>query len=92
MFGGNLKEQGDLFASEHLIPGLGDVGAHVSQIMDGGWASFILSHYVREKGVFTLKKGGSTLLNRYTNRAHCLVAFVFSHELTSRYDSKDKTD
>ena len=54
MFSTNLKEQGDLFASEHLIPGLGDVGAHVSQIMDGGWASFILSHYVREKGVFTL--------------------------------------
>ena len=22
--------------------------------MDGGWASFILSHYVREKGVFSL--------------------------------------
>ena len=54
MFGGNLKEQGDLFASEHLIPGLGDVGAHVSQIMDAGWASFVLSHYVREAGVFTL--------------------------------------
>ncbi len=54
MFSTNLKEQGDLFASEHLIPGLGDVGAHVSQIMDGGWASFILSHYVRETGVFTL--------------------------------------
>ncbi|MFL2707202.1 MAG: amidohydrolase family protein [Gammaproteobacteria bacterium] len=54
MFGGNLKEQGDLFASENLIPGLGDVGAHVSQIMDGGWASFILSHYVRETGVFKL--------------------------------------
>jgi N-acyl-D-aspartate/D-glutamate deacylase len=54
MFGTNLKEQGDLFSSENLIPGLGDVGAHVSQIMDGGWASFILSHYVREKGVFTL--------------------------------------
>jgi N-acyl-D-aspartate/D-glutamate deacylase len=54
MFGTNLKEQADLFGSENLIPGLGDVGAHVSQIMDGGWASFILSHYVREKGVFTL--------------------------------------
>jgi len=54
MFGTNLKEQGDLFGSENLIPGLGDVGAHVSQIMDGGWASFILSYYVREKGVFTL--------------------------------------
>ena len=56
MFGTNLKEQGDLFASENLIPGLGDVGAHVSQIMDGGWASFILSHYVRETGVFTLSQ------------------------------------
>ena len=54
MFGGNLKENGDLFASEHLIPGLGDVGAHVSQIMDAGWASFMLSHYVRKAGVFTL--------------------------------------
>ena len=54
MFGGNLKEQGKLFASEHLIPGLGDVGAHVSQIMDAGWASFMLSHYVRETSVFTL--------------------------------------
>tara|TARA_A100001011_G_C14258043_1_gene820991 strand:- start:43 stop:1677 length:1635 start_codon:yes stop_codon:yes gene_type:complete len=54
MFGTNLKEQADLFGSENLIPGLGDVGAHVSQIMDGGWASFILSYYVREKGVFTL--------------------------------------
>jgi N-acyl-D-amino-acid deacylase len=56
MFGGNLKENGDLFASEHLIPGLGDVGAHVSQIMDAGWASFMLSHYVREAGVFTLSQ------------------------------------
>ena len=54
MFSTNLKEQGDLFSSENLIPGLGDVGAHVSQIMDGGWASFILSHYVRKTGVFTL--------------------------------------
>lgn len=54
MFSSNLKEQGDLYASEHLIPGLGDVGAHVSQIMDAGWASFMLAHYVREVGVFTL--------------------------------------
>ena len=54
MFSTNLKEQGDLFSSENLIPGLGDVGAHVSQIMDGGGASFILSHYVRKTGVFTL--------------------------------------
>lgn len=54
MFGGNLKENADLFASEHLIPGLGDVGAHVSMIMDAGWPSFMLSYYVREAGVYTL--------------------------------------
>lgn len=54
MFSGNLKEQGDLFQSEHLIPGLGDVGAHVSIFTDAGWSSFLLSHYVREKGVLSL--------------------------------------
>ena len=54
MFGGNLRENADLFASEYLIPGLGDVGAHVSMIMDAGWPSFMLSYYVREAGVYTL--------------------------------------
>lgn len=54
MFGTSIKELGDLYASEHLIPGLGDVGAHVSQVMDAGWSSFILSHYVRKTGIFTM--------------------------------------
>lgn len=54
MFGGNLKEQGALYQSPNLIPGLGDVGAHVSQIMDAGWASFMLAHWVRETGTFTM--------------------------------------
>lgn len=54
IFGGNLRENADLFASEHVIPGLGDVGAHVSMIMDAGWPSFMLSYYVREAGVYTL--------------------------------------
>ena len=54
MFAKNLKEQGDLFRSAHIYPGLGDAGAHVSQIMDAGWSSFVLSHWVRETGHFTL--------------------------------------
>ena len=54
MFAKSLKEQGDLFRSEHLYPGLGDAGAHVSQIMDAGWSSFLLSHWTRETSHFTL--------------------------------------
>ncbi len=43
------------FLSEDwVLPGIGDAGAHVSQIMDSGWTSFLLSHWYRERGVFTL--------------------------------------
>jgi N-acyl-D-aspartate/D-glutamate deacylase len=44
----------DLLTSEHMFPILGDAGAHVSQIMDAGWASFVLSHWVREEGLFSI--------------------------------------
>ena len=37
-----------------VVPGLGDAGAHVSQIMDSGWASFLLSHWVRDQGKLSL--------------------------------------
>ncbi len=57
MFNQNMEELGDLFRSEHIFPGLGDTGAHVSQIMDAGWASFTLSHWVREAGVYSLEEG-----------------------------------
>ena len=54
MFNLNLEALGDLLASEHIFPILGDAGAHVSQIMDAGWASFVLAYWVRERGLFTL--------------------------------------
>lgn len=54
MFNQNLKELGDLFKSEHCLPSLGDAGAHVSQIMDAGWSSFTLAHWVRETGLYSL--------------------------------------
>ena len=57
MFNQNLKALGDLFQSEHCFPSLGDAGAHVSQIMDAGWASFILSYWVRESGLYTMGEG-----------------------------------
>jgi N-acyl-D-amino-acid deacylase len=37
-----------------VLPGLGDAGAHVSQISDTGWATFMLSHWYRDKGIFSL--------------------------------------
>lgn len=54
MFSKNLDEQAALFRSAHLYPGLGDAGAHVSQIMDAGWSTFLLSYWLRERGEFTL--------------------------------------
>ena len=54
MFAGSLEEQADLFRSENLYPGLGDAGAHVSQIMDAGWSSFMLSYWHRDTGFYTL--------------------------------------
>ena len=57
MFNQSLKELGDLFRSDHIFPSLGDAGAHVSQIMDAGWPSFILSYWIREAGLYSLAEG-----------------------------------
>ena len=54
MFNQSLDALRDLLASERMFPILGDAGAHVSQIMDAGWASFVLSHWVREAGLFSM--------------------------------------
>lgn len=37
-----------------IFPGLGDAGAHVSQIMDAGWATFMLSHWHRATGYYSM--------------------------------------
>ncbi len=54
MFNVNMDALRDLLESPHVFPILGDAGAHVSQIMDAGWASFVLSHWVRREGLFTV--------------------------------------
>jgi N-acyl-D-aspartate/D-glutamate deacylase len=54
MFSTSIDEQAELFRSSHIYPGLGDAGAHVSQIMDAGWSSFLLSYWTRERGEFSL--------------------------------------
>jgi N-acyl-D-aspartate/D-glutamate deacylase len=54
MFTSSLEQQADLFKSEHIFPGLGDAGAHVSQIMDAGWSTFMLSYWHRETGYYSM--------------------------------------
>ena len=57
MFNQSLEAAGEMFLSDRIFPGLGDAGAHVSQICDAGWATFVLSHWVREAGLYCLEEG-----------------------------------
>ncbi|HVN29885.1 MAG TPA: amidohydrolase family protein [Candidatus Binataceae bacterium] len=56
MFNRNLKALAELIKSEHCFPSLGDAGAHVSQIMDAGWPSFVLAYWVRATGLYTISE------------------------------------
>ena len=57
MFSANMDELAHVIGSDHSFPSLGDAGAHVSQIMDGDWSSFILKYWIRERGFFSLAEG-----------------------------------
>jgi len=57
MFSANMDELVHVIGGDHSFPSLGDAGAHVSQIMDGDWATFVLSYWVRERGLFTVAEG-----------------------------------
>jgi N-acyl-D-aspartate/D-glutamate deacylase len=43
-----------LITTDWALPGLGDAGAHVSQMIDSGWSTFVLSHWHRDTGVYSL--------------------------------------
>lgn len=55
-FNVDLKDLETLIQTEWAMPGLGDAGAHVSQMIDSGWSTFILSHWHRDSGVYTLEE------------------------------------
>lgn len=54
----------ELMDREWVVPGLGDAGAHVSVIMDAGWPSFLLSHWVRDQKKLSVEKA----IHRMTGR------------------------
>ena len=53
-FNHNLNDVSRFLAADWVLPGIGDAGAHVSQIMDSGWTTFMLSHWHRDQAVFSL--------------------------------------
>ena len=55
-FNVNLDSLEELITTEWALPGLGDAGAHVSQMIDSGWSTFILSHWHRDSGVYSLEE------------------------------------
>lgn len=55
-FNVNLEHLEKLITTDWAMPGLGDAGAHVSQMIDSGWSTFILSHWHRDSGVYSLEE------------------------------------
>jgi N-acyl-D-aspartate/D-glutamate deacylase len=53
-FNVDLNGVEELIKTDWVVPNQGDAGAHVSQMNDSGCTSFVLSHWVRDKGTFTL--------------------------------------
>ena len=57
VFNGDLGALTEWMKSEHCLPGLGDAGAHVGQVMDATWATHVLGYWTRDAGVYTLPEG-----------------------------------
>ena len=67
-----------LMQRDWVVPGLGDAGAHVSQIMDSGWPSFLLSHWVRDQGKVPLAEA----IRRMTSAAARVLGLTDRGTLT----------
>ncbi len=52
---GTLAEVGEMLRHPHSILGLGDGGAHVGTICDVSFSTFLLSHWVRDKGALSIE-------------------------------------
>jgi N-acyl-D-amino-acid deacylase len=57
LFNRSTAAIGEALRSHLVMPGLGDAGAHVGQVMDAGWTTFWLTHWVRDTGTFDLAEG-----------------------------------
>jgi N-acyl-D-aspartate/D-glutamate deacylase len=52
---GSLAEVGEMLRHPHAILGLGDGGAHVGTICDASFSTFLLAHWVRDRGAMSIE-------------------------------------
>ena len=52
----NMDEAVGMIQRPYVVMGLADAGAHARQIMDASQPTFFLTHWVREKGMFTIEE------------------------------------
>ena len=55
-FGGALENQWNYMRLPHVVPMLGDAGAHVGQFTDADSPTFLLSELTRDRGVYSLEE------------------------------------
>ena len=53
-FGANLEAQWRLMQSANCMPGLGDAGAHVGEIVDADSTTFLLASLARDRGIMSI--------------------------------------
>ena len=53
-FGANLEAQWRLMQSANCLPGLGDAGAHVGEIIDADSTTFVLASLARDRGIMSI--------------------------------------
>ena len=70
-FNHNLETLKGFLTTDWVLPGIGDAGAHVSQIMDSGWTSFLLAHWHRENDLFTIEEA----VRRMTSASARVIGF-----------------
>ncbi len=55
-FNRNTEGLADYMQLPHVVPGLGDAGAHVGQICDADTPTFFLAHWARDRGAFSVSE------------------------------------
>ena len=62
--GNNCSALHELLSHPHTVPALGDGGAHVGTICDGSATTFLLTEWVRDRGLFKLEDAVQMLTQR----------------------------
>ena len=77
MFGGNLENQWNYMRLPHVVPMLGDAGAHVGFFTDTDSPTVLLSELTREQGVYSLPEA----VHRITGKSAEIIGLKERGEL-----------